>query len=115
VGTPAAAAIALAAIAGVVLIVRAEGDAQAERHKAEQRLGQLVGLADHALFDVHDAISHLPGATAARMEIVRTTVDYLDKLSAESGNDRQVLSALASAYVRVARVQGSPPSRTWGT
>ena len=49
------------------------------------------------------------------MEIVRTTVDYLDKLSAESGNDRQVLSALASAYVRVARVQGSPPSRTWGT
>ena len=114
VGTPAAAAIALAAMAGVVLIVRAERDAQVQRHKAEQRLGQLVELANHTLFDVHDTIERLPGATAARVAIVRTTVDYLDKLSAESGSDRQVLSALASAYVRVARVQGSPAQPNLG-
>ncbi len=114
VGTPAAAVIALAAIAGVVTIVRAERDAQAQRHKAEQRLGQMVELANHTLFDVHDAIERLPGATSARMQIVRTTVDYLDKLSADSGNDRHVLSALASAYVRVARVQGSPAQPNLG-
>jgi tetratricopeptide (TPR) repeat protein/tRNA A-37 threonylcarbamoyl transferase component Bud32 len=108
VGTPAAALIALAAVAGVVFITRAESDAQAQRRKAEQRLGQLVELANHALFDVHDSIERLPGATAARINIVRTTIAYLDKLNAESGNDAGVLSALASAYARVARVQGSP-------
>jgi tetratricopeptide (TPR) repeat protein len=114
IGTPAAVMIALAAIAGVGFIARAERDAQMERHKAEQRLGQLVELANHTLFDVHDSIEKLPGATAARIQIVRTTVDYLDKLNAESGNDTQVLSALASAYVRVARVQGSPTQPNLG-
>ncbi len=113
-GSPAAAIIAFAAIAGVAFIVRAERDAQRERGKAEQRLGQLVELANHTLFDVHDSIERLPGATAARMSIVHTTVDYLDKLNAESGNDAQVLSALASAYVRVARVQGSPAQPNLG-
>ncbi len=114
VGTPAAAMIALAAMAGVVFIVHAERDAQVERHKAEQRLGQMVELANHTLFDVHDSIEKLPGATAARIQIVRTTIDYLDKLNAESGNDPGVLSALASAYVRVARVQGSPTQPNLG-
>jgi len=113
-GTPAAALMALAAVAGVVFVVRAERDAQVERHKAEQRLGQLVELANHTLFDVHDSIEKLPGATAARIQIVRTTIDYLDKLNAESGNDAHVLSALASAYVRVARVQGSPTQPNLG-
>jgi tRNA A-37 threonylcarbamoyl transferase component Bud32/tetratricopeptide (TPR) repeat protein len=108
VGTPAAALIVLAAVAGVVVIVHAEKDAQTQRLKAEQRLGQMVELANHALFGVHDSIERLPGATAARVEIVRTTLEYLDKVNAESGNDPGVLSAMASAYARVARVQGSP-------
>jgi len=95
--------MALAAVAGVVFVVRAERDAQVERHIAEQRLGQLVELANHTLFDVHDSIEKLPGATAARIQIVRTTIDYLDKLNAESGNDAHVLSALASACRKRAR------------
>ncbi len=108
VGAPAAALIAIAALASVVTIVRAERDAQVQKRKAEQRLGQLVELANRALFNVHGAIEHLPGATQARLDIVRTTLEYLDRLNAESGNDGRVLSALASAYARVARVQGSP-------
>ena len=109
VGASAAALIAVAAVASVVTIARAERDAQVQRRKAEQRLGQMVELANRALFNVHGSIEHLPGATQARLEIVRTTVEYLDRLDAESGNDVRVLSALASAYARVARVQGQPP------
>lgn len=82
--------------------------AEAEKRIAEQRLGQLVELANRTLFNVHDSIERLPGATQARLEIVRTTLEYLDRLNSESGNDVRVLSALASAYARVARVQGSP-------
>ena len=105
---PAAAAMALAAAMGVVFIARAERDAQEQRRKAEQRLGLLVELANRALLNVHGSIERLPGATGARMEIVRTTLEYLDRLNAETGQDARVLSAMASAYARVARVQGSP-------
>ncbi len=73
-----------------------------------KRLGQMVELANRALFNVHGSIEHLPGATQARLEIVRTTLEYLDRLNTESGSDARVLSTLASAYARVARVQGSP-------
>jgi eukaryotic-like serine/threonine-protein kinase len=108
VGASAAALIAVAAVASVVTIARAERDAQVQRRKAEQRLGQMVELANRALFNVHGSIERLPGATQARLEIVRTTVEYLDRLNAETGSDVRVLSALASGYARVARVQGSP-------
>jgi eukaryotic-like serine/threonine-protein kinase len=108
VGAPAAAAIAIAAIVGVIAISRAETDAQLQRRKAEQRMGQLVELANRALIDVHGSIERLPGATQARLEMVKTTLEYLDRLNADSGNDVRVLSALASAYTRMATVQGSP-------
>ncbi len=108
VATPAVAAVVLAATAGVILIARAERDAQAQRRKAEERLGQLVELSNQVLFGFHGSIERLPGATAARMEMVRSTLQYLDRLNGEGGNDVRVLAALASAYTRVARAQGSP-------
>jgi eukaryotic-like serine/threonine-protein kinase len=107
-GAPAAVVIAIAAVAGVIVIARAEADAQLQRRKAEQRMGQLVELANRALINVHGSIERLPGATQARLEMVKSTLEYLDRLSAESGNDARVLSALASAYTRMATVQGSP-------
>jgi tetratricopeptide (TPR) repeat protein len=108
IGAPAAAAIAIAAVVGVIVIARAEADAQRQRRKAEQRMDQLVELANRALINVHGSIERLPGATQARLEMVKSTLEYLDRLSAESGNDARVLSALASAYTSMATVQGSP-------
>ena len=113
-GVRAAAAFAVAAAMGVVTIMQAEGDAQAQKAKSEQRLGELVALANTTLFDVHGAIQNLPGATQARLEIARKTTEYLDKLSRESGSDARVLAALASAYTRVARVQGNPKAANLG-
>jgi tetratricopeptide (TPR) repeat protein len=107
-GAVAALLIVLSLAGGMTATLWQARRAEAEKRIAEQRLGQLVELANRTLFNVHDAIERLPGATPARLEIVRTTLEYLDRLNAESGNDIRVLSALASAYARVARVQGSP-------
>jgi len=108
IATPVVAAAALVAIVAAVLIVRAEKEAQVQREKSDQRLGQLVALANTTLFDVNGTDAKQPGATQARLEIVRKTLASLDSLNTESGNDVRVQAALASAYERAALLQGSP-------
>ena len=105
-----AAAVAFAALVsgGVVSVAWQAHQTDIQRRRAEQRLGQLVELANRTLFNVHGSIERLPGATEARHEIVQTTLEYLDKLNTESGNDTRVLSALVPAYMRLAKIEGNP-------
>ncbi len=65
-------------------------------------------MANHTLTDVNSVMAQLPGTTAARRQMVRSTEEYLDQLARDSGNDPRVLAALATAYVRVGEVQGNP-------
>jgi serine/threonine protein kinase len=95
-------------ISGIISILWESRQARLQKLKAEQRLGQMVEMANGALFDVHRSIERLPGATEARRKIVKSTVDYLDKLRRESGEDTRVLSTLASAYHEVAKIEGGP-------
>jgi tetratricopeptide (TPR) repeat protein len=88
--------------------------ARNEEQKAEQRLTQLVELANKSLFDVHEAIERLPGATAARQEIVKTTLDYLESLERDAGADDRMRLALGTAYLRVGDVQGAPNTPSLG-
>ncbi len=104
----AAAAFAAIVCAGVVSVAWQAHQTEIQRGLAEQRLGQLVELANRTLFDVDGSIERLPGATQARHEIVQTTLEYLDKLNTESGNDPRVLSALVPAYMRLAKIEGDP-------
>ena len=104
----AAAAFAAIVCAGVVSVAWQAHQTEIQRGLAEQRLGQLVELANRTLFDVDGSIERLPGATEARHEIVQTTLEYLDKLNTESGNDPRVLSALVPAYMRLAKIEGDP-------
>ncbi len=107
---PVAAAAAFAALVsgGVVSVAWQAHQTEIQRGLAEQRLGQLVELANRTLFNVDGSIERLPGATQARHEIVQTTLEYLDKLNTESGNDPRVLSALVPAYMRLAKIEGNP-------
>jgi tetratricopeptide (TPR) repeat protein len=84
------------------------GLAQLAQHRAEQRLGQMVDLANTTLQDIHTAIERLPGATEARREIVVATLKYLENLGKDAGNDPNLRAVLAAAYYRVGEVQGSP-------
>ena len=103
-----AAVLALFLVCGVIAVLWEARQADLQRRRAEQRVGQLVELANRTLFDVHGAIERLPGAAEARRKIVATTLEYLDQLARETGDDDRVQLALASAYARLAEVRGNP-------
>ena len=82
--------------------------ARIEQQRAEDRLSQTVELVNHALFGVHDSIARLPGATESRRQLVKSTLDYLEKVSKDAGNDERLRKALGAAYYRLGDLQGYP-------
>ena len=90
---------------------RAEEEAQiarTEQERSRHRLTQMLDLANSSLFDVHSAIEKLPGATAARRQIVVTTLRYLEDLSKDAGQDDRLRFMLSASYFKVANVLGYP-------
>ncbi len=106
--------LAAASLATVSLVVgtwasvTAARQARSERRRAEDRLSQTVELVNHALFDVDDTISRLPGAIDARRHLVKSTLDYLNKVSKDAGNDERLRKEMGSAYFRLGDLQGYP-------
>jgi eukaryotic-like serine/threonine-protein kinase len=94
-------------VIGLGVSLRQTRIARDERARAERRFAQLRRLARTFLFDVHDAISDLPGATKARGLLVKEGLAYLDSLAQEAGDDRALRSELAEAYLRLAQVQSA--------
>ena len=82
--------------------------AHAAQEQAERRFLQVRKLANALLFDYHDAIKDLPGATPVRERLVRDALDYLNGLAQEAAGDASLQRELALAYHRVAEVQGGP-------
>jgi eukaryotic-like serine/threonine-protein kinase len=107
----AVAAAMMAALAlgiGVTMTVREAGVARVQRARAEQQFNDVRELATSLVFDIHDAIRDLPGATPARKLLVSRAVRSLDKLAAEANGDIGLQRELAAAYERLGDVQGSP-------
>ncbi len=96
----------LALMAGLVVTLRAAYIARVERAKAEQRFSDVRKLANSLLFEVHDAIQTLPGATPARKLIVDHALQYLDTLAKEAKGDLSLQQELGAAYEKVGDVQG---------
>ena len=103
----AAAIVAVALIAGMVATLHEAHIARAERARAERRFNDVRRLADSMLFEVHDSIRDLPGATPARKLLVMRALEYLDRLARESSGDLSLQRELAAAYERVGDVQGN--------
>jgi len=78
-----------------------------EADRAKRRFDQVRELANAVLFDFHDAIADLPGATPVRALLVKKALKYLDNLSQEAGDDASLIRELATAYAKVGDVQGS--------
>ncbi len=98
--------LALAVAAGIVSTVYQARLAERERLLAEQRFDEVRQLANAFLFDFHDAIADLPGSTAARRLVVRTSLEYLGRLAQDSAGDPGLECELAIAFLRVGDVQG---------
>ena len=90
------------------------GIARHAQARAERRFAEVRKLANVLLFDYHDAIKTLPGATPVRERLVRDALKYLNVLAEEGGADPSLLRELALAYRRVAEVQGEPGGASLG-
>jgi non-specific serine/threonine protein kinase/serine/threonine-protein kinase len=109
----AAALIALTLVGGIVATAwqashaRVQAElARAAQARAEHRFAEVRKLANAVLFEYHDAIKDLPGATPVRERLVRDALLYLNSLAAEGGADQSLKRELALAYRKVAEVQG---------
>ena len=100
--------IALALVAGTIGTAWQARVVRQERARAEQRFDQVRQLANASLFDLHDSIRDLPGSTPARQLLVSKGLDYLDRLSRDSGDRPDLKREMAGAYVKVGDVQGRP-------
>jgi serine/threonine-protein kinase len=87
--------------------------ANAEREIAERRFDEVRGLAQK-LLDLDRKVLVLTGSSEARQLIVDTSLDYLQRVAAEVGDDPALALELGTAYMRVARVQGVPISTNLG-
>jgi non-specific serine/threonine protein kinase/serine/threonine-protein kinase len=114
VGVAAAALAVVAVIGGLVATLWEARVAKAQRGRAERRFNDVRKLAHSVLFDYHDAIAPLPGSTQVRERLVKDSLEYLDSLAKEVGNDLSLQRELAGAYLRVAEVQGSAAAQTTG-
>jgi len=106
-GVAAAALLVLSLAGGLIATLWQARIARAERQRAERRFNDVRTLANSLIFDIHDSIQDLPGATAARKAIVDKALQYLDSLAKESTGDVTLRRELATAYQRVGQIQGS--------
>jgi serine/threonine protein kinase len=106
VSVAAAALSALSLAGGLVATLWQAHIARVERARAERRFNDVRKLANSLMFEVHDSIRDLPGATAARKLVIQRAQEYLDSLAQESKSDPVLLQELAAAYGRLASVQG---------
>jgi non-specific serine/threonine protein kinase/serine/threonine-protein kinase len=105
----AAAGVIFALIVGsMAMIIRAERRARAAQALAERRFNDARKVANSLIYEIHDSIQTLPGATGPKLLIVQRAQEYLDSLAADSKSDVGLERELAAAYERLAIVQGDP-------
>jgi non-specific serine/threonine protein kinase/serine/threonine-protein kinase len=102
----AAIAIVLAIVAGATATAWQAHVAAQERDKAQNRFRQVREFSRSLLFDVHNALRPVPGATEARRLLLARAVQFLDGLSADAGSDQALKLELAEGYRGLGSVQG---------
>ncbi len=117
----AAALVFLTLVAGVAATIRqahiARREAEiagAERVRAERRFNDVRKLANSLIFEIHDSIQSLPGATPSRKLLLDRAVEYLDKLAQDAAGDVDLQRELAWGYQRLANVQGDTSQANLG-
>jgi tetratricopeptide (TPR) repeat protein len=112
--TAAAAFVFLTLLGGIIATTSQAHRAKAEKARAERRFNDVRQLARSVLFDYHDAIKDLPGATRVRERLVKDALTYLDSLASEAAGDPALQRELAAAYQRVGDVRGQAFSASLG-
>jgi tetratricopeptide (TPR) repeat protein len=83
-------------------------EAETQRNRAEQRLHDLVEVANQSLYGLDQALARQGGGTGARRLVVESTLAYLDRLAADESQDRGLSMAIATGYLKMGDVLGRP-------
>jgi eukaryotic-like serine/threonine-protein kinase len=114
VGIAAAMLVVVTLLGGMAATIRQAHIARAERARAEKRFNDVRQLSNSLIFEIHDSIQSLPGATPARRLLLDRAVAYLDKLSQDASGDVDLQRELAWGYHRLATVQGDTTQSNLG-
>jgi tetratricopeptide (TPR) repeat protein len=113
VGAAVAANIALAL--GLAVAAYESFEAHRQKQRAEQHFASVRKLANVLMFDMHDAIQDLQGATPARKALVDNALTYLQQLDTSTDDDDPSLQVeLAAGYRRIGDIQGGPLTSNLG-
>ena len=107
-GVFAAALVLLSLVSGISVATWQAIAAKRERTKAEQRFNDVRKLTNSFLFEFHDAIKNLQGATPARKLVVDRALPFLDNLALEAADDDSLQNELAESYFNLGMIQGHP-------
>ena len=94
--------------AAAVALLAATGYSIYQANLARQRFNDVRQLANTFLFAFHDEIAPLQGSTKAREMVVKTALQYLERLAPTAGSDVALQKELAAAYQKVGDAQGVP-------
>jgi eukaryotic-like serine/threonine-protein kinase len=114
IGVSAAALVLLTLAGGMAVSWHEARIADANRKRAEKRFNDVRKLANSLIFEIHDSIQGLPGATPSRKLLLDRALEYLNALSQEAGDDVDLQRELAWGYQRLATVQGDSTQSNLG-
>jgi serine/threonine protein kinase len=103
-----------AAVIVVVALLLGMGMTIQQKRRADRRFNDVRKLANSLIFEIHDSIQNLPGATPSRKLLLDRALEYLDSLSKEAGGDISLQRELAAGYLRIGMVQGSTVDASLG-
>ena len=87
--------------------------ANVERVRSERRFEQLRQLSNKVV-QLDQTIKSLPGSVQARQSLVAASLEYLEGLAADGGNDIGLSQEIGEAYWRIGDIQGVPTELNLG-
>ena len=94
-------------VAGLAATTYQARIAEANRQRAERRFEDVRRIATSLVFELHDSIADLPGATAARALMLRRASDFFDTLAAtrrKTGLGEEVAALDVDVGIRRGRI-----------
>ena len=86
-------------VAGIVTTTR-------QARLAQRRFDEARRLIHTVIFDIQPKMGAVAGTTPLRKDLIESTLQYLEALARDAGDNPALLRELSASYVQLARVQG---------
>jgi eukaryotic-like serine/threonine-protein kinase len=100
--------ILISITAGIAATLVEASEARRQRAAADRRFQEARELTRYMMFELQNSIQKLPGSTPIKADMVKHSLDYLDRLAGEKGNDDGLRVDIAEGYSELADVLGHP-------